>query len=260
MTTETRMKILILEVLVIGTAVFGGIVYLFSKWPIWSMVGAMGLFLFWVISMAIPIPKNKKARKIYKLLYYPWAVLTIIFGISKPSVGIIGAYIFAFAVSMIPALLIWGIYAIIWGIPSPELCMFIAVATSTVLLSNHTNLIKWALKKFFVWHVWNENDSQKEFVKIGEYVLQPGNVHFIVSLLYVVFLVLYALQAIIKYNPILPPVLSDAMLKAFLVYVAYSTMMKRYGEQEISTEGMAKEILAMYHWKKESSSDMDEKQ
>ena len=44
------------------------------------------------------------------------------------------------------------------------------------------------------------------------------------------------------------------------MYVAYSTMMKRYGEQEISTEGMAKEILAMYHWKKESSSDMDEKQ
>lgn len=45
-----------------------------------------------------------------------------------------------------------------------------------------------------------------------------------------------------------------------MLYVAYSTMMKRYGEQEISTEGMAKEILAMYHWKKESSSDMDEKQ
>lgn len=260
MTTETRMKILIAEVLILGTTVFGGIVYLFSKWPVWSMVGVLGIFLIWVLILKIPTPKNKKARKFYKLLYYPWAVLTILFGISKPTVGIIGAYVFAFAVSMIPALLIWVIYAIIWGNPSPELCMFISIATSTILLSNHTNLIKWALKKFFVWHVWNENDSQKEFVKIGEYVLQPGNVHFIVSLLYVVFLVLYALQAIIKYNPILPPVLSDAMLKAFLVYVAYSTMMKRYGEQEISTEGMAKEIWAMYHWKKKILDDIETEQ
>ena len=253
MTTEARVKILIMEVLVIGTAVFGGIVYLFSKWPIWSMVGTLALILFWTLMLKIPTPKNKKARKIYKLLYYPWAVLTILFGISKPTVGIISAYLFAFAVSLIPSLLIWVISAVIWGLPTPELCFFIAIATSTILLSNHTNLIKWALKKFFVWHVWNENDSQKEFVKIGEYVLQQGNVHFIVSLLYVVFLLLYSLQAIIKYDPILPPTLSDAILKAFLVYVAYSTMMKRYGEQEISAEGMAKEILAMYHWKKKES-------
>lgn len=255
MTTEARVKILIMEVLVIGTAVFGGIVYLFSKWPIWSMVGTLALILFWTLMLKIPTPKNKKARKIYKLLYSPWAVLTILFGISKPTVGIISAYLFAFAVSLIPSLLIWVISAVIWGLPTPELCFFIAIATSTILLSNHTNLIKWALKKFFVWHVWNENDSQKEFVKIGEYVLQQGNVHFVVSLLYVVFLLLYSLQAIIKYDPILPPTLSDAILKAFLVYVAYSTMMKRYGEQEISAEGMAKEILAMYHWKLKESSD-----
>ena len=95
--------------------------------------------------------------------------------------------------------------------------------------------------------MWNENDAQKEFVKIGEYVLQPGNVHFVVSFLYVVFLVLYAIQAIVRYEPLVPPSLSDAVLKAFLVYVAYSTMMKRYGEQEISTIGMTKELLKMYH-------------
>lgn len=248
MITEARMKILIAGVLIFGIAVFGGIVYLFSKWPIWFMVGVLGLFLYLILTMVIPSPKNKTASKFYKILCYPLAVLIIVFGMSKPTVGIMSAYVFAFAVSMIPALIIWGIYAIIWGIPSPELSMFIAITTSTILLSNHTNLIKWALRKFFVWKVWNENDSQKEFVKIGEYVLQPGNVHFGVSLLYVVFLVLYALQSIINYNPILPSTLSDAMLKAFLVYVAYSTMMKRYGEQELSTGGMAKEILAMYHW------------
>ncbi len=259
MTTETRVKILISLVLVIGLAVFGSIVFLFSKWPIWSVVGVAGLSLFWTLGLIVPTPKNKTARKLYKLLYYPWAALTILFRISKPTVGIMGAYLFAFAVSMMPTLLIFGMYAIICGIPDPALCVFLAVATSTILLSNHTNLIKRALKKFFVWHVWNENDAQKEFVKIGEYVLQPGNVHFVVSLLYVVFLVFYALQSIIKYTPILPPILCDAILKAFLVYVAYSTMMKRYDEQEISTEGMAREILAMYHWKlKESSDDKKE--
>ncbi len=103
------------------------------------------------------------------------------------------------------------------------------------------------MRRFSPWHVWNENDAQKEFVKIGEYVLQPGNVHFVVSFLYVVFLVLYAIQAIVRYEPLVPPSLSDAVLKAFLVYVAYSTMMKRYGEQEISTIGMTKELLKMYH-------------
>ena len=54
--------------------------------------------------------------------------------------------------------------------------------------------------------------------------------------------------------------MNDERLEAFLVYVAYSTMMKRYGEQEISTEGMAKEIWAMYKWNtKESSEDNGER-
>lgn len=245
------MKILIAEVLVFGFAVFGGIAYLFSRWPAWSIGVALGLFLFWVLMALIPSPKNKTARKFYKLFYYPWAGLTILFGFTKPTIGIMSAYIFAFVVSMFPSLVLCTIYTIIFGTPSQALCVFITIATSTILLSNHTNWVKWALKKFSVWHAWNKNEAQKDFVKIGEYVLQPGNVHFIVSLLYVVFLIFYALQAIIKYEPILPPALSDAMLKAFLVYVAYSTMTKRYSEQEISTEGMAKEILAMYHWKTE---------
>ena len=57
--------------LVIGTAVFGGIVYLFSKWPIWSMVGAMGLFLFWVLSMAIPTDakQNEWIKDIIEYMY-----------------------------------------------------------------------------------------------------------------------------------------------------------------------------------------------
>lgn len=175
------------------------------------------------------------------------AAIIILSGIIKPSVGIMCAYLFAFAASTLPAILLWIIHIICFGLPSPELTMFLLIAFSTTLLSNHTNLIKKVLRKFSPWHAWNENDAQTEFVKIGEYVLQPGNVHFVVSLLYVVFLVLYAIQTIVKYEPLVSPSLSDAILKAFLVYVAYSTMMKRYDEQEISTEGIAKEILKMYH-------------
>ena len=113
MTTETRIKILIAEVLVIGSAVFGGIVYLFRTWPAWSIIGASGLFLFWILMALIPSPKNKTACKFYKLLYYPWAGLTILLGFTKPTIGIMSAYIFAFVVSMFPSLLICIMYIVI---------------------------------------------------------------------------------------------------------------------------------------------------
>lgn len=247
MKIEIRVKILISIVLILGTVVFGGMTYLFAKWPIWTGLVMLGVAVYFMLLSIIPSPRNKIVRKIYKCLYWPIKVIIILFSVIKPSVGIMSAFMFAFAISALPAVLCWGVYIICVGLPSPELTIFLLVVFSTTLLSNHTDLIKKVLRKLSPWRAWKENDAQKEFVKIGEYVLQSGNVHFVVSLLYVLFLVLYALQTIMKYEPIVPPTLSDAVLKAFLVYVAYSTMMKRYDEQEISTEGLGKEILEMYH-------------
>ena len=247
MSNETKIKLLIVAVLGIGTALIIGIVSLFRYWPIYAIIVVLFFFTIFLLTCTVRMPRNKIGKRLYKLMYYPVAALCIGTQIMKPALGILSAYLFASALSLMPALLILGIYAFFSGMPPVELTLFTYISISSIILSNHTGLIRKLMHKISVWNIWSKSENQKQFVRIGEYVLQTGNVHFIVSLLYVVYLVWYALQAILGYNPILSSSIDNAILKAFLVYIAYTTMMKRYAEQEMSMVGMSNEILIMFH-------------
>lgn len=247
MKLETKLKILILTILIGGGLLLSGLMFLFSRWPIYTGIAIIGWFLLMVFASSIRMPKKKWAKKIYKSSFILFKIPVVIIELTKPTLGILCAYLFAMAISWIPALIIVGVYTIFAGKPPVELTVFICVGISTILLSNHTEFIKKILLKYGIWSVWDKNDRQRDFVVMGQFVLQSGNVHFIISLSYVVFLVMYALQSIMGYEPILTPSLNNAILKAFLVYIAYTTMVQRYNKQEMSMGGMTVEVLKMYH-------------
>ena len=259
MKLETKLKILILTILIVGGLLLSGLLFLFTHWPIYTGIAMIGGFLLMVLALTIKMPKKKWAKKIYKSSFILFKIPVVIMELTKPTLGILSAYLFAMVMSWIPALIIVGVYTIFAEKPPMELTMFICVGISTILLSNHTEFIKKILLKYGIWSVWDKNAGQRDFVVMGQFVLQSGNVHFIISLSYVVFLVMYALQSILEYEPILTPSLDNAILKAFLVYIAYTTMVQRYSKQEMSMKGMIIEVLKMYHVPlgKENQSDKE---
>lgn len=255
----TKLKILILTILIVGGLLLSGLLFLFTHWPIYTGIAMIGGFLLMVLALTVKMPKKKWAKKIYKSSFILFKIPVVIMELTKPTLGILSAYLFAMVMSWIPALIIVGVYTIFAEKPPVELTMFICVGISTILLSNHTEFIKKILLKYGIWSVWDKNAGQRDFVVMGQFVLQSGNVHFIISLSYVVFLVMYALQSILGYEPILTPSLDNAILKAFLVYIAYTTMVQRYSKQEMSMKGMIIEVLKMYHVPlgKENQSDKE---
>lgn len=259
MKLETKLKILILTILIVGGLLLSGLVFLFTHWPIYTGIAIIGWLLLMILALSIKTPKKKWAKKIYKSSFILFKIPVVIMELTKPTLGILSAYLFAMVMSWIPSLIIVGVYTIFAEKPPVELTMFICVGISTILLSNHTEFIKKILLKYGIWSVWDKNDGQRDFVVMGQFVLQSGNVHFIISFSYVVFLVMYALQSILGYEPILTSSLDNAILKAFLVYIAYTTMVQRYSKQEMSMNGMMIEVLKMYHVPlgKENQSDKE---
>lgn len=247
MKNETKLNIFILVVLIVGGLLLAGLMYLFRNHTVGMIVTTLILCIFFIIGSNIKIPRDKKWRMVYRLIFYPiTAVVYICAKLIKPSLAIISASMLAVIVSLVPVFILIVFYTFFCGRPSIELTLFGCICISSILLSNHIATIKKVLRFIGIWGAWEKNKHQHDFVKIGEYVLQSGNMHFVVSFLYVVFLSYYAYQSITGHNIILSPSIDNAILQSFLVYLAYTALLKRYVEQEISTIGMAIKILRMF--------------
>lgn len=124
-------------------------------------------------------------------------------------------------------------------------------------MSTHTELVKKCMMSFGVWNAWAKNDAQKKLVVIGAYMLQTENVHFVCSMLYVVFLICLSVKSVLNIGPLISPEIDNAVWKAFQVYVAYTTMMMRYKKTEVTIDDTLKMILKIYKLDKQEK-EMDE--
>lgn len=140
---------------------------------------------------------------------------------------------------------ITGIYWAIAEKPSFELVLFVFMCIETILLSNHTDTMKkWIHKIGFV-KIWEQEESKSKLVVMSDYFFQSENMHFIVSLAYVIFLFTMAFLNISNNAHVFSAENDNAIWKAFLVYIAYSTMMTRYQKTEATVNDTAREIYKM---------------
>lgn len=246
----------ILLIIVSGLVSFLGIIYCLNNWTKPTLIAIAACAVYSIIVILIN-PKSAIGKTVHKVFAAPVIVLCYMLQTFKPTVGIIGAYLFGWIMSAIPALCIYWIWCFISCGIKGEWFVFLLLSTTTILMSSHTELVKKILLKIGVWKIWNKNDAQRPFVEIGKYMLQPENVHFVCSLLYVLFLICLSVKSVLGLGDLFSQEIDNAILKAFLVYVAYTTMMMRYKKTEVTVDGTLQEILKMYKLDTPSKKDKD---
>lgn len=247
----------ILLIIVSGLALLWGIIYCIKNWTKLTLIVIAASVVYSIVMMLIN-PKSSTGKTVYKVFAAPMLVPYYMMQTFKPTAGIISAYLFGWIMSAIPALCIYIIWCCVSCSIKEEWFIFLLLSTTTILMSSHTELVKKCLLKIGVWKIWNKNDAQRPFVEIGKYMLQPENVHFVCSLLYVLFLVCLSVKSVLGLGDLFSQGIDNAILKAFLVYVAYTTMMMRYKKTEVTVDGTLQEILKMYKLDTPSKHDKKE--
>lgn len=157
----------------------------------------------------------------------------------------VSALLSATILTLILVFAICGAHWLIADKPSPEVVLFLLVCFETILLTNHTDMMKALMRKIGFWKIWEKEESKRKLIIMGDYFFQMENMHFIVSLAYVVFLFMVAYSNISSGAHLFTEGIDNAIWKAFLVYVAYTTMMTRYQKTEATMDDTAREIYNM---------------
>ena len=229
---------------VLSVLILTGLSVALFKWKLITVL-VFACVVFYYMAIQEIKPKTKWVKTLKMVLLIPAEVLMGLVWLCGPALGAIVAIFCATIVNIFISGAITGLYWITAEKPSCELVLFVFMCIETILLSNHTDTMKkWIHKIGFV-RMWEQEESKSKLIVMGDYFFQSENMHFIVSLAYVIFLFTMAFFNISSNAHVFSAEIDNAIWKAFLVYGAYSTMMTRYQKTEATVDDTAREIYKM---------------
>lgn len=123
--------------------------------------------------------------------------------------------------------------------------LFVSIAIASIISVYCTRFSHWILKNFSPLKDWGEHQYQKYQIELVLYVVNGKNINFLVNFLYLVYLSSSGFCMIQYHAPLFSEIVDSAILKAFLVYMAFSGMVKSYQGKSISSDVLYAKMLSM---------------
>ena len=123
--------------------------------------------------------------------------------------------------------------------------LFISISTSSILSVYCSKILKWIIRKHSPLKDWGEHKYQRFQTELAIYVINGRNINLLICLLYFIYLGISGFL-MIQYNiPLIDDKVDNAILKAFLVYLAFFGIVKAYKDKDVTTNTLAKKMLTI---------------
>lgn len=244
---QTKIRLLLLAILLIGGGIFGLFCWMLFKLQ-WLTLVVIIIFVVWFVfaGWISEHGKGKVMRIISNVISAPLIVFLLSIGIVQPFITIIGTY---FIVAMfglgVPALLLYGLNHVFNLGLLPETIGFIAIAVGSILCANSYKLtkkiIRWTPLRNYGEHRY---EGYKE--KLAYYLIQPSNVEFMLYLVYFVLLAITGFMQIQYGGHLITEGYDAAILKAFLVFIAFTNMRTKAHLSDLDSKELLKQTLGLF--------------
>ncbi len=205
----------------------------------WALVVVGGyMLLYSTTEWLVKKWKSPKATLVRTIVSLPKEIAYLFVGSLQPFIAIVGTFfivcLFTFGVLAIVLTMLYktGVYML-----KPETIAFVVVALGSVLCSTYP------VTKYIIQHSILRDRGNHEYEKYREqmalYMVHPSNMVFAVYFVYLLFLAITGFLQIQDDGYLISSGFDTAMLKAFLVYIAYTNMLMKAEAAEID----AKELL-----------------
>ena len=160
-------------------------------------------------------------------------------------IGIIGTYFFVALYDYgVPAIILTAFASIGWWALRPETIVFVALALGSVLSVTHP-VTKWIIR-FSPLKNWGNHEYERHREQLAYYLVHPSNMVFLLYLIYFVVLAVSGYR-LIQYNAyLLSESIDAAIIKAFLVFIAYTNMRVKGKDTEIEAKELLQRISGLF--------------
>lgn len=236
---NAKLWVLLFVIFAIGCLAFAGVfwIVMYLKW--WALLAIVCYLAIYALTewMAKVIP-GKVMGGMKTIVSVPVTFAYLVVSLAHPFITIAGTYLFigmfAFGV---PAIILVGVSNMGWLSLRPETIAFIVLAFGSVLCSNY------AATKWFIRHSplknWGNHTYEGHREQLAFYLAHPSNLIFMLYLIYFVLLAISGYMLIQNGQYLISESFDLAILKAFLVFIAYTNMRVKAKDTEID----AKELL-----------------
>jgi len=203
-----------------------------------------------IIFMGLQSLIGKRQNKILKVFDFvvslPIAITMLWFNLMLPTMTILISYIclgiYAFG---IPMLVVKGLDYLFELNISWETLLFITLAIGSIVSVYGTKFIHWVIKEYSPLKNWENHKYEAVKTELALYVISKNNVNFFIYLAYFVYLSLSGFMQIQYNEPLITANIDGAILKAFIVFIAFSNMVSKSKDVEIKTKPLLNKIIRL---------------
>lgn len=230
-----------------GVFAYCVLVFLFLilyKYGLVSSIYIAMSIIFFIMLKLISKMNNGISKISKKILLSVDKGISFFFDFAYPGVIILASFLFvlviALSISCVPLSLLRLLDVI--NISDVSI-LFISIALGSISCVYCPKVCHWILKKYSPLKDWREHQYQKFQIDLAIYVVSGKNINLLVNLLYLTYLFFAGFFKIQYHTSLINDSVDYAILKAFLVFMAFSGMVRAYKDNDISPEELSVKML-----------------
>lgn len=244
---KTTFGLLLVVILVVGGFSFAGFYWVLEKFKWWLLL-VIGAYagVYFLTELLYSNWPSRFLNVIKNVTSVPFVIVYFLFHLCIPFLTIVGTYlfmtIFAFGV---PAIILTGFSYIGWFVLKPETMAFIVFTVGAILCSNSYRTTKWIIHHTPLRN-WGNHTYESYREALAVYLIHPSKVIFLLYLVYLVFLVISSFLQIESGSYLISNEFDAAILKAFLVFLAFTNMRTKSKEAEVDAKELFQRTLKLF--------------
>lgn len=243
---NVKLWLLILAIVVVGGLAFAGgyWVVLRLRWWVLLPVGIYGI-VYGIIDYLARLRPSKTMSVVVRAVSLPIVLVYVFIGLMQPFCAIMGTYFFVAMFTFgVPTIILTGLLKVGWVELRPEAIAFVVLALGSVLCSNHT-LTKWVISHSPLKN-WGNHEYEHHREQLSFYLVHPSNMVFLIYLMYFFFLTISGFRLIQCGSYLISESYDASILKAFLVYIAYTNMRVKASQTDIDAKVLLQRISGLF--------------
>ena len=243
LSSRTIIFIIIFGFFLFGFSIISFIGYLYVKFGIIKSLCFFTVYIitYLILQEIINYKKNKILTIASDILSLPLSLFFLI----NPIVIIFSSYLLLIVYSTIPPMMIVLSLIFLFSVDlSIETSVFIVLALSSIIGAYGEKFIQWMIKKSPLRN-WGNHKYEEFQEELALYVTHKSNIIFFIYFVYLLYLFVSNF-ILIQYNrPLISVGIDNAVLKSFLVFLAFSNMINKSKEVDMKAEALLGKMLRL---------------
>ena len=239
--------LLLTTILVVGFLILVGFYWIMENYIWQSLLIFVGyLFLYFLIGWIYLKWPVKILNAIRFNMSIPLEILNFLFRAILPFFTIVGTYLFVALFTFgVPAIILTELSRLGWIVLRPETITFMVFTIGSILCSNSYRSTKWIIHQTPL-KDWGNHKYEAYREKLAIYLIHPSNVIYLLYLIYFIFLGVSGFLQIEDGSYLISKDFDAAILKAFLVFMAFANMRTKSREAKADIKELLQQTLKLF--------------